>query len=250
MPHSHSKRKRIIDAGLKTLLATVDTTWWLKAPATFVSELASRFGDLAEDHQDALTDATPEQLQEALLRLNLAAQHAATAAAGIARIEDQVSALQEAIRAGQTPPILKFPGPNVTQNVTGNGNIVAARDVKIDMRRTSKHSPTRVIPGTVATEPFRIGYLQYLARRFNEFRAWHAGKKNMKCGFIHGAYRRAIKFSIATTPLDLFDEAVGFLQERIRNTKLGRIEARRGNRLFEEFEEYVARTNQAVRPQP
>lgn len=247
MPNLHSKRKRIIDAGLRTLLATVDTTWWLKTPATLASELASRFGDLPEDHQGALTDATPKQLQEALLQLDLATKHAATAAAGIARIEDQVSVLQEAIRAGQAPPILKFPGPNVTQNVAGNGNIVAGRDVRIDMRRTSKRSSPQVIPGTVATEPFKIGYL---TRRYNEFRAWHAGKGNMKYCLINNAYQREMKFSIPATPLTLFDEAVGFLQGRIRNTKIGRIKGRQGNPLFEEFEEYVARTRQAARPQP
>ena len=52
---------------------------------------------------------------------------------------------------------------------------------------------------------------------------------------IHTSYRRELGFAVKTTPLSRFDDAAAYLQGRIRNTKLGRVLAKRGNRLFDTF---------------
>ena len=244
MPNDDSFGKKLLDATLRTLLASISVPVWLKAPASFVAELSARFRDLPEQEQATIRDAPDNEIADALFQLDLATKHAAAAVAGAVRIEDQVSALRAAIHEASAPTIIKFPGPRVTQNVTGNGNIVASGPTfieNVDMRRTTKRARTPVLPGTVATDAYKVGYLQYLARRFNEFKAWEAGKEAMNYAFIHVSYKREMKFSIAHTPLDRFEEAVAYLHARIRNTKLGRAKSRKGNRLFEPFEEFIAR---------
>ncbi|MCH8181430.1 MAG: ATP-binding protein, partial [Proteobacteria bacterium] len=82
----------------KALLATADSAWWIKGPATFISELSARFGDLPDDQRAALVEATPETIREALTQLSLATEHAAYAAAGVDRIEDRLREMHEAIQ--------------------------------------------------------------------------------------------------------------------------------------------------------
>ncbi|MCP4248633.1 MAG: hypothetical protein GY778_16430 [bacterium] len=141
--------------------------------------------------------------------------------------------------------IIKFPGTSVTQDVAGDGNIFVGNGSinigRVDMRRTRERSSAPVLPGTVATEPYKVGYLKYLAKRFNDFKEWEVGREAMNIARIYKAYERELKFSIANTPLDLIAEAAAYLQGRIRNSKLGRIKAREGNRLFDTFEALVVR---------
>lgn len=243
MPRDDSFRKKLLDATLKTLLASLDIPAWLKAPATFVAELSARFRDLPARELATIGDATDEQIADALFQLDLATKHAATASAGVSRIEDQIAALRAAIRDAATPNIIEFPGPHVTQNVTGDGNIVGGGPVTIgnvDMRHTSRRARTPILPGTVATDPYKVGYLQYLADRFNEFKEWEVGKEAMNYALIRVSYKREMKFPISHTPLDRFDAAIAYLQSRIRSSKVGRIRARQGDRLFDSFAEFAA----------
>ena len=137
------------------------------------------------------------------------------------------------------PRIIKFPGvARPSQTVIGDGNIVAGGNVEVRVAR-KRQTPTPRIQGTVCDDPRRVGYLQYLARRYNQFREWGMhGAHPMKHGFIHTAYKREIKYAIKTTPLELFDAGASFLQKRIRDTKLGRILVARGQSVFSAFPEF------------
>lgn len=150
-------RNKLLDATLKTLLSVIDMPAWLKAPGTFISELSGRFMDLPAKQQDSLVRATDEELRAALLQLDLATKHAAFAAAGTVRIEDQVGALRSAFDSVQAPTIIKFPVQHVTGDhnfVVGNGNIHIGN---VDMRNTARKGKAPVIPGTLATDPYKIG---------------------------------------------------------------------------------------------
>lgn len=240
MAAEDSIRKKLLDTTLKTLLSVIDLPAWLKAPGTFIAELSGRFKDLPARQQDSLVRATDEELRAALLQLDLATKHAAFAAAGTVRIEEQVSSLRLAIESAQAPTILKFP----VQHVSGDGNIVVGNGNihigNVDMRNTVRKGKSPVLPGTLATDPYKVGYVQYLADRFNEFKEWEVGKSAMNYALIRVNYKQEMKFTIAHTPLDRFDEAVTYLQRRIRNTKLGRMKAAEGNPLFQSFEEFSA----------
>lgn len=136
------------------------------------------------------------------------------------------------------PRILKFPGAAPSQQVIGDNNMVAGRDLNVTIRGGSKRKAAVVLPGTVGTDPRRAGYLKYLAKRYNQFKEWDAGRGGMKHALIYVSYQREMKYGIDVTPLPLFDTAVEWFQNRILRTKLGRILRARGQRVFSAFEEF------------
>jgi hypothetical protein len=56
-----------------------------------------------------------------------------------------------------------------------------------------------------------IGYLRYLADRYNEFKRWECEQRGQKMahGFIYTAYKRELKYDLRNTPVDRF-EAVAY----------------------------------------
>jgi len=143
--------------------------------------------------------------------------------------------------AKRGPRIIRFPGAaGVTQSVMGDGNVVAGRDMNIRVPRGSRLAALPRPADTVCDDPRKVGYLQYLAKRYNQFRAWDAKRKGeeFKGGFIHAAYAREIKYAIRTTPLDQFERGVEFLQTRILNTFVGRNKNARGERVFSSFDDF------------
>jgi len=44
----------------------VQAPWWVKGPAAFVAELAPKFGDLPDDQRTTLSEATEQEIRDAL----------------------------------------------------------------------------------------------------------------------------------------------------------------------------------------
>ncbi len=84
-----AKRKSILNAALKALLAGVESSPWVKVPATFISEIAS----LPKDKRDALDAASAEKFAELLTQAELSTTNAALAAVGTEQIKVLVSNL-------------------------------------------------------------------------------------------------------------------------------------------------------------
>jgi hypothetical protein len=127
-------------------------------------------------------------------------------------------------------------------SVVGNGNVTAGRDIHLHIKtpKGKKSSPLIIIPGTVAEDARMYGYLNYLVGRYNKFKEWDCktAKLEMKYFLIHNAYKNEMKYNIKDTPRDMFDRAVEYLQKRISNTKLGRTEKSRGQKIFSSFETF------------
>jgi len=146
--------------------------------------------------------------------------------------------------------VILFPKSSGTQtvSVTGDQNFVAGGDIHVEggihvkytKGRGKKSTPPVVIPGTVATEARMIGYLEYLVRRYNDFKesACKRTGEKMNYAMIRVAYEREIKYKVKDTPIDLFEAAVAFLQLRIRNTALGRNLNAKGQALFSSFDDF------------
>lgn len=130
------------------------------------------------------------------------------------------------------------PAAAVVQHVVGDRNAVAGRDVNIRVTGRSRRSAFPRPAGTVCDDPRKVGYLQYLAKRYNQFKEWDVGKAAMRYGFIHTAYQRHMRYAIRTTPLDQFEKGAGWLQQRILATKLGRTLAVRGQMLYSPFDAF------------
>lgn len=87
-----AKRKDILNAALKALLAGAEVSALLKIPITFISELAS----LSKDKRDTLDTTLPsEQFEELLTQSELSTTNAALAAAGTEQIKKLVSELNK-----------------------------------------------------------------------------------------------------------------------------------------------------------
>ena len=61
-----SPTKKVLDSALKALLAGLELSPWVKIPATFVTELSSRFRGLSEPEKQALATAAQEDVRDAL----------------------------------------------------------------------------------------------------------------------------------------------------------------------------------------
>lgn len=63
----------------------------------------------------------------------------------------------------------------------------------------------------------------------------------MKYPVVYAAIKKQFGASLSDIPLHRFDDLVGYLQEKILKTRVGRIRNARGQALFESFEEYIER---------
>ncbi len=64
-----SARKKLLDSALKSLLVGFELSPWVKVPATFASEVASRFRSLPESNKKAVNDTTEHDLRKALANI-------------------------------------------------------------------------------------------------------------------------------------------------------------------------------------
>lgn len=117
---------------------------------------------------------------------------------------------------------------------------VAADTVQINARGTKR--PRLYVPGVVATDPVKHGYLKYLVKIYIDFKRWDVGKSGQQMTYplIYNAYRREMKYSISETPLEKFGQACEYLQMRIQKTRIGR--TKNNQKLFDTFEEFAAST--------
>ena len=128
-----------------------------------------------------------------------------------------------------------------TQSVSGQGHIVAGRDLQVVIKLNGKKClPPPVVAGTVTGDHKKFNYLEYLVRRYKEFKEAEC-KKNGTCmnhALIRVAYEREIGCKVQFTPLSRFDNAVMFLQRRINQTIVGKVQRAKGLPLYTEFEDF------------
>ncbi|HUV42267.1 MAG TPA: HNH endonuclease signature motif containing protein [Sedimentisphaerales bacterium] len=124
------------------------------------------------------------------------------------------------------------------QVMVGSPGAIQAKYITI--KTDKKSSRSIIIPGTVAEDARMYGYLNYLVKRYNEFKEWECKKAKIKMNYslIRVAYEREMKYKIKDTPQNMFGRAVEYLQKRISNTKLGRIKKSRGQEIFSSFETF------------
>jgi hypothetical protein len=161
-------------------------------------------------------------------------------------------ALEEDCRAGMLES--KPPGQPVRRwharsevSVSGNENVIATGSgITINITGSRARVAKIVVTGTVAENKTMIGYLKYLVERYQEFKLWECKKNGhvMKYQMIHVAYKRELKYRLSETPLELFEQAVEFLQRRIRNSMLGR--TRQSQKLFSAYDEFCEHSHVQV----
>jgi hypothetical protein len=106
-------------------------------------------------------------------------------------------------------------------------NVVGPTVIKAT-RPTVKRVP---IPGTVGANPYMKGELKHLVDRLAEFRSWDPRKGSTSKSVypvIYKNYLRDKGCAVNDTPQNRFVEAKKYFQEKIDNTKLGRINTGKG----------------------
>jgi hypothetical protein len=95
-----------------------------------------------------------------------------------------------------------------------------------------------VIPGTVSEDARMVGYLNYLVRRYEKFKKWECDRNGQRMGWgvIRNSYKRDMKYELIHTPRTLFEAAARYLQQRIENTRLGKM--KHGRNLYSRFEDF------------
>ena len=99
-------------------------------------------------------------------------------------------------------------------------------------RASVKKAP---IPGTVGADPYMKGELKHLIDRLAEFRSWSPRKgssPNSVYPVIYKNYLREKRCAVNDTPQSRFAEAKRYFQEKIDDTKLGRINKGKGQRNY------------------
>ena len=127
-------------------------------------------------------------------------------------------------------------------NVEVNNGQVAE---KIVNNHYGKKRGPIVMPGTVAADPDRYNYLEYLMERLAEYREAGASYGQKRTGKIHvGVIRNLVKNQWGALPknlrLDVWDEVVADLKAKIENTALGLNRVKRGQGCYHSFEKHLA----------
>ncbi len=102
-----------------------------------------------------------------------------------------------------------------------------------------------ILPGTVAEDPDRYNYLEYLMERLAEFREAGASFGQKRRGKIHvGVIRNMVKNEWGALPknlkLSVWDAVVADLKAKIENTALGRNRVKQGKGCYHSFEKHLA----------
>ena len=133
-------------------------------------------------------------------------------------------------------------------SLTNHGSFTAAGDIHIGDQTTQvrvvKNSkrPMEYPSGCIGANLAKRNYIKYLVERYNHYREADA-RFGRTTRFHYSVLFKNIeaKFKAPTyfIPENRFDELVDFLHFRIDNTILGRVNAKRGIRNYESFDEYM-----------
>ena len=144
-----AKRKDILNATLKALLAGADVSAFLKIPVTFISELAG----LPKGKIDALNTLSSEQFDELMLQSELSTDNAALAAVGTEQIKllisnftrlstDQLEALQKLTQEQYNDVLIKLEIIGTNAAIAAGNTEEIKADVKVLLEKMNKIIPT------------------------------------------------------------------------------------------------------------
>jgi hypothetical protein len=136
-----AKRKRILNAALKSLLAGLQTSAVVKIPATFISELAS----LPDDKQKVLAELSQEQFNQLLIQSELATINAAESAAGAKQIKALIEKLIEKVDGLLPHPKPAPQGPTQNHNLQIHINPTRDRQRQLAQIRILNTGPLAIL---------------------------------------------------------------------------------------------------------
>jgi endogenous inhibitor of DNA gyrase (YacG/DUF329 family) len=116
------------------------------------------------------------------------------------------------------------------------GNVINVGNMNIKGKTKPKMNYAE---GTIGTDMFKKNYVKHLIDKYNDYTKDDNYKPNFSFAVIFKIINKQFGASCYNIPIIKFDDLCNFLQNKIRNTRLGRILNSRGQKLFSTFEEYV-----------
>lgn len=129
-----------------------------------------------------------------------------------------------------------YVAPGSTVSVS-SAQTIHAKTVKIEGRRKS---PTIAAPdGAIAANLVHRNYVKHLIDRYNEFAADQPGRKTFSYAAIYTTIKKLFGAKWDMIPSERFEDLASYLQERIDNTRLGRINRSKGIPNYSMFDPYI-----------
>lgn len=99
--------------------------------------------------------------------------------------------------------------------------------------------------GCIGADVIKANYIGYLISRYQEYKQHEIGKESMVYPIFHSNLKKKFKIGKTRTiyhvPINRFEEMVEYIQSRIENTRLAKINrSRQQYKNFQTFEEYIS----------
>lgn len=175
-------------------------------------------------------DADPAAFGAELLARLKAEHERKTAVHSTTGLDSQAEALLGAYRA--------------TYNITAGGHVMINSAGAIQATHLTVKAPRRSVKllptaGSLGASLIHRNYVKHLIDRYNEFASKQPGRA-FAYAAIYGLIKRQFKADWQHVPVSRFDELADYLQHRIDNTQLGRINRGKGIRNYSAFADFQA----------
>ncbi|WP_424930694.1 HNH endonuclease [Amaricoccus tamworthensis] len=124
-----------------------------------------------------------------------------------------------------------------TLTVSGDNHGVVANNISVLAPRAS----VRVAPmsGTISADFLRRNYAKYLIDRYHEFKQAEVGKGNVRYAILYKSIERQFGAKWDNLSIEKFDALVGYLQQKIDGTRLGKTRKARGQGRYSTFQDHM-----------
>jgi len=108
-----------------------------------------------------------------------------------------------------------------------------------------KQAKNKYPEGSIGVDNLKANYIGYLVGRYHEYKEYEVGKENMRYGIFLSGIKKRFKIGKTRTvyniPETRFEELVEYIQGRIDETKLARINRSKMQfKNYETFDEYLS----------
>lgn len=136
----------------------------------------------------------------------------------------------------KSPNVIQFNG-KIRNAVIGNNNVVTITSTR------QKKIRQKYPEGCIGSDNLRANYIGYLIGRYNEYKEWEVGKEKMKYAAFPALLKRQLKLAPSRTiynaPIDRFEWLVAYVQKRIDETRLAKINKSKGKfKNYSSWEDY------------
>jgi hypothetical protein len=151
--------------------------------------------------------------------------------------EEVISVKQQLINKTYTR-LLETTSPSIYATTA---NVRSGNNTTININTSRKKIIQKHAPGSIGSNNEKGNYIDYLIKRFNEYKAYEVGKENVKYWWIikhlKSKYKLGQYRTLLDLPIDKFEELAAIIQGKIKSTKLARIKGKQ-HKNYSTFEEH------------